>query len=129
MSETNGHFQAFVRLRSHTTGDWIAPKELRPLIVKDADGGNLTEVVVKILADVFKIPFEPNGRKTAPSKNAEELNLRLPWDLKTAIGARANENGRSLQREIIAVLCDHYGLALPEPPRRPRKRRRPRTPA
>lgn len=109
------HFQAFVRLRSHTTGEWLVPEELRPKLVADAEaaGSNLTEVVLQILAARYRVAYEPNGRRTAPSKNGEELNLRLPWPLKTAIGASANENGTTLQDEIRASLSAHYGLQMP----------------
>lgn len=108
-------FQAFVRLRS-TTGEWIAPPELREKLVADAEeqDSNLTEVVIAILAGRYRVTFAPIGRRTAPNPTGEELNLRLPWDLKTAIGAAANVQGHSLQRQIIGELCAHYGLELPE---------------
>lgn len=114
------HFTAFVRLRSHPSGEWIAPPDLRPLIVAEAEGAgsNVTDVVVGILAAKYRVPFEPSGRKTAASPDGEELNLRLPWPLKTAIGAAANVNGHSLQRQILADLSEHYGLELPDPPAR-----------
>jgi hypothetical protein len=123
-SNGNGYFQAFVRLRSRPGGERLAPEELRPRLVADAEarGSNLTDVANEILAARYRVPFEPTGRKTAASPDGEELNLRIPWDLKTAIGAEANVHGRSLQREILAALCDHYGLALPEPPQRTRAR-------
>lgn len=112
----DGYHQTFIRLRSHTTGEWLTHKDLRPRLVKEATQTetNLTEVVLRILAERYGVPYEPTGRKTAPAKNGEELNLRLPLPLKTAIGAEANVIGHSLQRQILADLCDHYELAMPE---------------
>lgn len=111
----NGYHQTFIRLRSHTTHEWLTSPKLRPCLVADAakTGTNLTEVVLEILAKRYKVPYEPSGRKTKPAKNGEELNLRLPHELRTAIGAEANVEGHSLQRQILADLCDHYKLAMP----------------
>lgn len=119
------HFQTFVRLRSHTTGEWFVPPELRPRLVADAEAQdtNLTELVIQILAKRFKVPFEATGRKTAPSKNGEELNLRLPMALYKAIAVSAAAHPHSVQREILGALCANYSLALPAPPKRTRKRR------
>lgn len=116
----SAHFQAFVRLRSHTTGEWLAPPELRSKLVADADasGTNLTEFVIATLAKRYRVPYEATGRRTAPTKDAAELNLRIPLVLKTAIGARANTNGVSLQRQIIEDLSAHYELVPPALKRR-----------
>jgi hypothetical protein len=107
--------QRFVRLRSHTTSQWLAAPELRPRLVEAAEeqGSNLTEVVIGILATTYKVPFEPNGRRTAPADNGEELNLRLPVRLDRSIGIAAARNGRSVPDEIRAALCEHYGLRIP----------------
>lgn len=109
------YVQRFVRLRSHTTSEWLASPELRPRLVEtaEAQASNLTEVVIGILARTYKVPFEPTGRRTAPADNGEELNLRLPSRLDRAIGMAAARNGRSVPDEIRAALCAHYGLALP----------------
>lgn len=108
-----GYHQTFIRLRSHTTGEWLVSPELRPRLVEDAEeaGTNLTDVVLQILAKRYKVPIEPTGRKTTPAKDGEELNLRLPLPLKTAIGAKANVAGHSLQRQILDDLSAHYKLA------------------
>lgn len=123
MSEPD-HFQTFVRLRSQTTGEWFVPPELRPRLVADAEehDSNLTELVIVILAKRFKVPFEATGRKTAPSKNGEELNLRLPMALYKAIAVAA-AGQHSVQREILAALCANYSLTLPTPAKRTRKPR------
>lgn len=119
------YVQRFVRLQSHTTGEWLAHPDLRGKLVADAEaqGSNLTEVVIAILAGVHKVPFEPNGRRTAPADSGKELNLRLPGRLDRAIGVAAARNGKSLPDEIRAELCGHYALEVPAPPKRSRAAR------
>ena len=118
------HFTAFIRLRSLTTREWLAPSDLRPRLAADAEerGSNLTEIVLEILSAHYKVPFEPSGRKAKPSGDAEELNLRLPMNLYRAIAVSASRYPRTVQREILSTLCAHYGLRLTKP--LPRKRRR-----
>lgn len=118
-------FQAFVRLRSHTTGEWLAPEALRSKLVADAEAqeSNLTDVVIQILADTYRVPCEASGRRTKPNANGEELNLRLPMPLYQAIAAAAATHPRSVQREILDALCKHYGLELGAPAKRRRRRR------
>lgn len=110
-------FTGFVRLVSRPSGEWVAPPELRPRIVADAeaDGSNLTDVVNAILAKKYRVDYEPSGRKTAASPDGKELNLRMPMTLKTAVHHAAIENGHTLQDEIRIALSDHYGLQMPVP--------------
>jgi hypothetical protein len=120
MPPASDHFQAFVRLRTKQ-GDWVVHPDLRERLVKDAaaDGTNLTEVAVQILARSCGVPFEPNGRRTAPSKGADELNLRLPLRLYHVLTATY---GSKYQDGIRSLLCAHYGLRVPARPRRTRRR-------
>lgn len=106
------HHQAFVRLRSHTTGRWFVDPELRPKLVADAEAqdSNLTEVAVKILCDRFGVPYEANGRKTAPRGSGDELNLRIPTALYRILSATY---GAKYQDGIRQALCQHYGLEVP----------------
>ena len=108
-------FTGFVRLVSRPTGEWIAPPELRPRIVADAEakGSNLTDVVNAILAKRYGVAYQVGGRTTAASPDGKELNLRMPMNLKRAVARVATENDRSLQDEIRLALADHYGLAMP----------------
>lgn len=112
----------YIRLRS-TDGAWIAPPELRPRIAADAvkHGTNLHDVAVGILSKHFKVPFEPSGRHTTPSPNAEELNLRVSGALWRALSAAATG---SRQNKAIEVLCAHYKLTVPAKPKRTRVRQR-----
>lgn len=119
----DGHYQAFVRLRS-TSGEWLVDPELRPRIVADAEehDSNVTDVVLAILAKRYKVACEPNGRRTAADPGGEELNLRLPMPLYQRIAAAAAERHPwSVPDEIRAALCAHYEFAVPEAAKRGRR--------
>lgn len=125
MADPEGYFQAFVRLRSRSTGEWLVPPELREKLAADARerGSNLTEVVVSILARRYNVACDPTVRGTAPSPTAEHLNLRLPMELYRELElARIASGRRSYQLEFLAALCAHYGLRLPVRPSRRRAR-------
>lgn len=110
------YFDAFVRLRSKGADrPWLVPSELRPRLVADAAtrGSNLTDVALEILAASCGVAFAPNGRKTTPKADDDVILLRLPWDLYIALDSRRRRAGSrrySLQDEIRAALCEHYGL-------------------
>lgn len=106
--------QRFIRLVNRKTGELLVPEDLRPMLAREAEANesNLTETSIKILCKTYGVLFVPTGRKTAPAAAGEELNLRLPMDLDGAIRAAAAVNDRSVQREILAALCAHFGLRL-----------------
>lgn len=108
-------YAAYIRLRSLPTGEWLVHEDLRTCLVADAEqrGTNLTEVAIDILAQRYGVAASSSSRKAAPGKDAWELVLRIPLQLKMAIGARANKAGHSLQQEVREALCAHYGLAMP----------------
>ncbi|MFL5313063.1 MAG: hypothetical protein ACJ79H_21735 [Myxococcales bacterium] len=120
------HIQAFVRLRSGSSGELLVPAELRQRLAEDAKdrGTNLTEVVVSILAKRYGVECEVDQRDTKPSKSGDWLNLRLPLPLYQALElARIGSGRRSYQDELRGALCVHYGLRMPaKPPRRRRSR-------
>lgn len=101
--------QAFVRLRSKTTGEWLASEDLRPLMVADAieQQTNLTEIALRILAERYGIKHKPNGRRTNPGTDEAVLNLRVPGKLARAIQRTA---GNRWCHQIRFDLQDHYGL-------------------
>lgn len=116
--------QTFVRLRSPSTGEWMAHPDLREKLAEDAreQGTNLTAVVVAILARRYGINCDLSVRETTPSSSPEWLNLRLPKNLRTALElARISNGQRSYQDELRGALCAHYGLRIPA--RQPRRRR------
>lgn len=124
MSEDTEHFQTFVRLQSRPTGEWLVDPKLRPKLVAFAEEqeSNLTDVVIAILGRRYGVAVAPNGRRTAPDKDAVELNLRLPMPLYQAIAQAAVTHPRSVPDEIRAALCDECGLPVPEPVKRGRQR-------
>ena len=122
---TDGSTQHFIRLRSRTDGVWHAPPELKAKLVEEAeeDGSNMNEIARRILSNAYGVPFIPNGRRTNASPEGFELNLRLPGPLDDRVRAGAYANRRTTKREILFTLCAHYGLRLPEPVKRTRRRR------
>lgn len=114
------YVDAFVRLRSKTTGEWFVHPDLRPRLVADAreQGTNMTEVAVKILCSEYGTPYAGSARKTAPRTADDKIVLRLPDDLDAAIRLR---HGRHAMDGLRASLCSFYGLTVPV--RGPRVRR------
>lgn len=126
---TEKHVQKFIRLSSRgrgTAGAPLAPPELRPRLVTDAETqeSNLTDVILGILAERYKVEYQPTGRKTTPTGEDSPVNLRIPQRLFQRVAAAAASRNRTVQRQILADLCEHYGLRLAAPPRQ--RRRRPR---
>lgn len=91
-------------------------KDLRARLVAEAleRGSNLTDVVVEILGERYKVPASlPSGRKTAPRSDSDILKILLPVKLWKAIRKAADRAGRRDMDEVRHALCDHYGLAMP----------------
>lgn len=122
--------KVFVRTRSETDGEWFVHQDLRERLVDDAreKSTNLTSVVVQILADHFNVPLTVSTRTTAPSGDYDKLiQLRIPSSLLTPIDFAAAQAHHTRAQEIRVVLCAHYGLTIPERPKKTRNRRpRPR---
>lgn len=119
-----GHAYLYMRLRSVNTGEWLAPPELRERLVELAkdQGSSLTDIVVGILADRFKVDVDTATVATDPQGDKDHLVVRLPWKLDTALavaGTRLTPKGNR-QRVAMIALCDHFGLEVPPPPRRGR---------
>lgn len=103
--------QVYIRFESKASGEPLAPPELRPRLVADAaeQGSNLKDVIVRILSDHHRVPFEPVGRKTAPSTTGP-LTIKVPTRLFQKIAVAAAAADVSPQQQIIATLSAHYGL-------------------
>lgn len=120
----------FIRLRSKTTGDWLVHPDLRDhLIVEaEADGTNMTDQIIAILAERYRIPYTPGGRKTNPGDDGDVINLgdALPPRLERAIKTQAARADGTWIDQIRRDLCDYFELPIPPKPvysRKPRKRR------
>lgn len=83
---------------------------------------SLTDVVVDILADRYRIEVDSTGRSTDPKMDKDFLAVRLPARLDTALAVSAAKRSpkRNRQREAMVALCEHFGLDVPPPPRRGR---------
>lgn len=102
--------------------------ELRPRLVQSAQeqGTNLTEVAVKILAERYQFPYEPNGgRRTSPLVDQDVLNLQLPDRLAQRIKLSSTRaRSGTWMDDIRRTLCSHYGLSVPAKPAPVRSARR-----
>lgn len=116
-TETDRPRQAFLRLRSRSTGRWLVHPQLKEKLVADAAAAdtNMTDVAVGILAGKYDVALERNGRRAVASASTSELVLNLPPALATKIElASIRRFGRArLTDEILLALHGHYGLALP----------------
>lgn len=120
---TDAKVQRLIRLRSVTTREWYADRELRPRLVADAkeQDTNLTEIVLIILAKRLGYTYAPNGRRTEPSSNEEIIKLDVPLELDRLVGAAYPDLSRP--KAMIRILSAHYGLGLPVPRKQTRRRR------
>lgn len=110
------YHQAYVRLRSQPTGEWLVHPELRDRLVEDAGArqSNITEVASEILALHFGVKYTPNGRRSGvPRENAEILNMRIPLPIWKAIRRASMKSGRTEMNELRLALCKHYRLPMP----------------
>lgn len=101
------------------------PADLKQKIVEDAErrGLTMTEVVVGILADEFRVKYEPTGRPTLTTGDSPDLVLRAPKALRTKINVRAAQVDGTARGVVIETLSRHYGDASADPGRRRRKGR------
>lgn len=118
--------QTIIRLESHgerTAGAPLAPPDLRAKLLADVEAqeSNLTDVILTILSDRYKVPVTLARRKTKPKPNGA-IRLRIPVRLYGKVANTAANNSRSPQRQIIADLCQHYGLRLVAPIKQKRRR-------
>lgn len=112
------YHQAYIRLRSKTTGEWFVHRELRRKLVEDAERQekSLAEVVTRILAERFGTPYEPAGRRSNPSREDKDiLNLRIPRLVWMPVEIMAAQTGRSAEDLARELLCKHYGLTPSSP--------------
>jgi myo-inositol-1-phosphate synthase len=87
------------------------PGELKRRLAAEvaARRSNLNDVAVGILASRFAVPFEPSGRKGAPPKEAGDVLLRMPGELKERLQQRAAERRIALNDLINDILGERLG--------------------
>ncbi len=117
-----GTTQAFVRLRSKTTGAWLAHPDLRPRLVAEAaeKNTNLNDLILTILSAHFNVPHEPSTKSSSPKEDNDVLLFGLPPALARAV-ALSYPNHK--MDGIRYVLCAYFGLRVPpkvKQTRRPR---------
>ena len=114
--------QTCVPLRSRPTGEWFVHPDLRTRMLQDAQarGTSLTDLTVQILCQHFHVPYTPNVRKSSPAADKDQLMLRLPFDLESAI---SGAYPRRMSHGIRSALSAHYSLPLPVREKQTRTRR------
>jgi myo-inositol-1-phosphate synthase len=65
---------------------------------------SLNDVAVMILASRFGVPFEPRGRRGAAPRQAGDVLLRMPRELKERLARRAGERKRTTNDLIVETL-------------------------
>ena len=84
------------------------PDELKRRLAREVAerGSNLNDVAVGILASRFAVPFEPSRRKGAPPKEAGDVLLRMPGELRDLLRQRAADRGRNTNDFINEILAE-----------------------
>lgn len=87
-----------------------------------------TNIVGRIIADRYGLPFEPSARKHPRPISDSSLSVRLPAELWAAVEGEAVERRVTMRSVILDALSDGLRLKAPEPtpvygrrPGRPRK--------
>lgn len=80
---------------------------------------SMNTLLVKILADEFRVRYVPNGQRLAPIGDASVLVLRMPGPLRRRIKMRAASQGETQRDVMVRVLSARLGVEFaPSPSRR-----------
>lgn len=102
---------------------WKVHPDLRSRMIQEADekDTNLGDLANQIIALHFGIPYEPRARRSSPADgDKHQLNFTMPSDLERVMGSVYP--GRKMADGIRYILCQHYGLRVPEKPKMTRRR-------
>ncbi len=77
---------------------------------------SLNDVAVGLLAEAFRVPFTPSGRKSPLPGSSPVALLRVPTNLKHEIEAEARRTESSANDVVVRALSD--GLGVPSSPKR-----------
>jgi myo-inositol-1-phosphate synthase len=96
------------------------PQSLKGALVREVARrrGSLNDVATGILADHFRVPYSPTGRRRSqlPGTSGVAL-LRMPAELKREIQAEAFRSGSNTNDVIVRTLAERLGVPV-EPNRR-----------
>ncbi len=99
-----------------------APVDLKRAIAAEAAerGSNMNDVIVSLLAERHKVPFELTGRpsSTTPS-DSPDIVLRMPKRLRSRIKLAAVHAETSMRDLIIAILWESFGNGVASDEREP----------
>lgn len=89
------------------------PAPLKGALVREAArrASNLNDVAVGILADEFRIPYTPTGRRRKVlAGGSPVILLRVPQELKDEIQAEASRRDSNANDVILSALADALGV-------------------
>jgi myo-inositol-1-phosphate synthase len=69
---------------------------------------NMNDFVVGVLAERFRIPFQPSGRRSPIPGASGDVVLRMPTALRSAIKTYAAERKRTMNDVIVEALEDQF---------------------
>ena len=98
------------------------PAPLKAALVRESArrNSNVNDVAVGILADTFRISYEPSGRRRKVlAGGSPVILLRVPQELKNEVQAEASRSAANANDIILAALAD--GLGVPSRSNRKRK--------
>lgn len=95
------------------------PPELKAALVAEARRGltSVNVVAVGILAEHFGVDYAGNGRMTTATAESTQQEFTMPEALGYALGFLSVKERRPKSQIILAILCDHYGIAYTPPTR------------
>lgn len=107
------HREVFIRFHSTVEGEMLVPDTLHARLIEEAQGSNMTDVITRVLAAEYRLPFQSSGRAgRSPDPTKRNVKIRLPVSIHQAVAAATGAvyPPRSIPDEIRRVLCAHYGL-------------------
>jgi len=88
------------------------PSSLKEALVRETArrSTSLNDVAAGLLAEAFRVPYTPSGRKSPLPGASPVVLLRVPVDLKFEIEAEAHRTESSANDVILAALADGLGI-------------------
>lgn len=92
------------------------PTSVKSALVEEAERDNrsLNDLAVGILADHFKVKFEPTGRPYRGTKTTSGVVIlrRVPARVDQKIEAEKSRRTRGKTKEavVVSIIAEHYGV-------------------